>query len=382
MDFRAGPVNAASVPDNKAKRVLLVRLGSLGDIIHGLPALATLKTHLPAWEFDWLVERRWRELLRDNPFLSRVMEFDTLRWRKMPLARATWAEFLTAASRLRQRQYDCAIDLQGAVKSAAACRLSGAARILGFDRVWLREPAAGVFYTRRVAPAAAHVVEANLALAAALGAQPPVIAFPLPPGDPAAVPPELLCGEVALINPGAGWTAKQWPAHRYAEVCEALESRHSLRVVINCGPGEAALAEEVRSRCRRARPAAYSGSLAGLIALLRRSRLMIAPDTGPLHLAAALGVPTVALFGPTDPCRNGPYGNRHRILRSANALTSYRRSKGWPGGMEDIEVRDVLEAAEELLETESPRKSPPTVWPQPMTPAGDTSNPCLINTQG
>ena len=332
-----------------SKRVLIVRLGSMGDIVHALPALVTLKENFPAWEVDWLVERRWRGLLDGNPYLNRVVEFDTLKWRSSLFSSFAWREFGGALRQVRERRYDYAIDLQGALKSAVACRLSGARQVIGFERPWLREPGASVFYTRRIHSDAVHIVEANLALAAALGARHPVFRFPLPTGDVAAIPPPWRDGAIAMINPGAGWQAKQWPAAGYAEVCDQIEQQYRLPVIINCGPGEAALAVEIQGACRQAHPQPFSGSIAGLIALLRRARLMVGPDTGPLHLAAALGVPTVALFGPTDPERNGPYGNSHRNLRPENAITSHRRSGGRNEVMNRILPSQVLAAVRELL---------------------------------
>jgi heptosyltransferase-1 len=336
--------------ESRSKHVLLVRLGSMGDVLHGLPTLATLKQNFPAWKIDWLVEWRWSELLHGNPYLARVIEFDTLSWRRDPFSTATLKEFREAVSHLREESYDYAVDLQGAVKSAVACRLSGAAQVIGLDRPWLREPVASVLYSRRVPCNAAHIVEANLALAAALGARQAAIEFPLPSGDDNALPLELRADELAVINPGAGWAAKRWPTSSYAQVCDDLDEHFGIPVIINCGPGESTPAEEVRAKCRRAQPRIFSGSVAGLIALLRRARLMIGPDTGPLHLAAALGVPTVAMYGPTDPRRNGPYGNAHRTLRSEHAVTSHRRSRKPSGQMEQIRPSHVMEAARELLD--------------------------------
>jgi len=354
-----------------SKRVLLVRLGSMGDIIHALPVLTTLKENFPHWEVDWLVERRWRGLLEGNPYLTRLLEFDTLGWRAAPFSSATWAEFGNALRSLRQRHYDYALDLQGALKSAMACRASGAGQVIGFERPWLREPGASVFYTRRISPHATHIVDANLSLAEAVGAGRRVVSFPVPAGDDSALPPELRDGDIGrqniarqsfarqtyvTINPGAGWLAKQWPAAGYAEICDQIDLRYGFPIVINCGPGETALAQEVRSACRRARPVTFSGSLSGLIALLRRTRLMVGPDTGPLHLAAALGVPAVVLFGPTDPKRNGPYGNAHRNLRPEKAITSHHHSGSRNGVMDQIRPSQVLEAIQELLQEQSPAR--------------------------
>ena len=331
------------------RRILIVRLGSMGDILHSLPVLASLRESYPEWEVDWLVETRWRPLLDGIPELSRIVEFDTLAWRRQPLSRESWRAVREAASELRERRYDCAMDLQASLKSAAACFLSGAGEILGFETPWLKEPACGVFYTRKAAATGTvHMVETNLAMAAALGARPGPVRFPLPPGDPASLPADLPKGGLAILNPGAGWRSKLWPTKNYARVCDAVEGELSLPVVLNCGPGEEELAQQVIQSCGNARPRIYSGSVPGLIALLRRSRLMVGPDTEPVHLAAALGVPTVGLFGPTDPRRNGPYGPCHVALRPNGAMTSHRRSDS-AEIMEQIHPDQVLAAIRELL---------------------------------
>jgi heptosyltransferase-1 len=335
------------------RRILIVRLGSMGDILHSLPVLASLEGSFPNWEVDWLVEPRWRPLLEGIGYLSRIVNLDTLGWRKDPLSAESWSGLRDAIGTLRERRYDCALDLQASIKSAAACYLSGAREILGFEAPWLKEPACGVFYTRRVSAAGTvHMVETNLALATALGATTRPVEFPLPPGNPALISEDLWNGEWAVVNPGAGWRSKLWPAERYAEVCDAVAKRYSLRVVLNCGPGEEELARQVAKGCGHARPCIYSGEIPGLIALLRRSRLMVGPDTGPVHLAAALGVPTVGLFGPTDPRRNGPYGARQKSLRPEGAATSHSRSAASAAIMEQISTEQVLEAVREVLEKE------------------------------
>ena len=348
------------------QRILIVRLGSMGDILHSLPVLASLEESFPNWEVDWLVEPRWKPLLDGIGYLSRVVSLDTLGWRKEPLSAASWTGLRDALGTLQERRYDCALDLQASIKSAAACYLSGAREILGFESPWLKEPACGVFYTRRVAATGTiHMVETNLALAAALGAKPGPVHFPLPPGNPALLPAGLSSaglapgglapaglsnGGWAVVNPGAGWRSKLWPAERYAQVCDALVREHSLPVVLNSGPGEEELARQVTRACAHSQPCVYSGEIPGLIALLRQSRLMVGPDTGPVHLAAALGVPTVGLFGPTDPRRNGPYGPRQKSLRPDGACTSHSRATTSAEIMEQIHTEQVLEAIREVLE--------------------------------
>lgn len=330
------------------KRVLIVRLGSMGDILHSLPVCSALKETFPDWEIDWLVERRWRELLVGNPYLSNVIEVDTLLWRSQALSSRVWIAVRNTIRTLRERRYDYALDLQGAIKSAVFCSLSRAKEIIGFDKPWVREPACAALYNRRLRVNAVHIVEANLELAAALGAQVSNIRFPLPEGDATSLPP-ITSAPFAVLNPGAGWRSKCWPPDYYAALSDALLNQFSMQAVINCGPGEEALAHDLRKHCRVANPVTYIGNLTGLIALLRRSRLMVGPDTGPLHLAAALGVATVGLFGPTDPVRNGPYGKLHRSLRAEGAATSYRHSPEEASVMRSIHPEQVVEAIRELL---------------------------------
>ena len=321
----------------------------MGDILHALPVLATLKENFPTWEIDWLVESRWRPLLEGNPFLSQIMEFDTFAWRKQPFSPRVWQSLRRAVLALRERRYDCALDLQGLLKSAAACYWSGAREIIGFEKPWLKEPASAVLYTRKVEPNAVHVIDANLALATSLGADKPVIRFPLPKGDPAAIPTELPKERLAVLNPGAGWRSKCWSPENFGAVADALHKEFSMQVILNGGPGEEQLTRQVQAACRNSDPPAFIGNLPGLIALLRRSRLLIGPDTGPLHLAAALGVPTVGLYGPTAPQRNGPYSGHHKSLRPSKARTTYKHSNAHGSTLDLIRPEQVLEAVRQLM---------------------------------
>ena len=348
----AAPAPAATVRPQSKRRILIVRLGSMGDIIHALPVVAALKESFPDWEIDWLVERRWRDLLEGNPLLSRIVECDTLEWRKHPLSPGVWASFRATLAALKERRYDSVLDLQGSLKSAVASSLAGAREVIGFEKPWLKEPACATLYTRRVRTAAVHIVDANLALAQALGADITSIRFPLPKGDPVSLPTGLPQNGFAVLNPGAGWRSKCWSPEGYALLSDALQKDFSLPVILNVGPGEEALAQQVQNACRRANPQLYFGNLKGLIALLRRSRLMVGPDTGPLHLAAALGVPTVGLFGPTSPERNGPYGRRHKSLRPENASTSYQHSATNGSAMSQIRPEEVIDTIRELLREE------------------------------
>src|SRR5689334_18024293 len=285
-------------------RILIVRLGSLGDLVHTLPAVSALRRAHPDAEIDWLVDGPHREFLELVPIISRLVV----------LRRRGAGGWLDAIREMRPRKYDLAIDFQGLVKSAVLARFSGAKRVVGFGRAALRESFAASFYSEAVDLAEGqHVVHKNLALAAALGAADSgALEFPIGAVQSPAV--EAFAGSdarpFALLNPGAAWPNKRWPADRLGLVAKSIQERHGLNSVVLWGPGEQASADEaVRQSGGAARLAPPTG-LKDLIALARRSRLIVSGDTGPLHIASAVGVPAVSLFGPTNPARNGPWDQK------------------------------------------------------------------------
>jgi heptosyltransferase-1 len=336
-------------------RILIVRTGSLGDIVHTLPAVATLKRAFPRAELDWVVERQWAPVLARNPHLARVHQLETRAWRRTPASSTTWRSVFGALRALRERRYDCALDFQGLVKSAAIARLSGAATVVGFDRGESREGASALFYTSRVRPQSdgrpLHVVERNLAIAAAVGATEVVLEFPAPPAEEdigriRATTPG--AGRYAVLSPSAGWDAKRWPQEAYAALASRVAQELSLPVIINCGPGEERVAGRVVELAAEARPRLLKPSVGELMALLRDAALVVGGDTGPVHLAAAYQVPVVAIFGPTDPLRNGPFGARCRVVRSQQATTTYSRRAGREA-ISGVSVESVFNAITELL---------------------------------
>ena len=287
-------------------RILVVRLGAMGDIIHTLPAAASLKRSFAGWQVTWVVEPRWAPLLEANPFVDRVVLLD--RRTGVGLARA-WRE-------LRAARFDFAVDFQGLIKSALVACVARTERIYGFDRSLAREPLAAMFYSDRVAARSAHRVDRNLELAAAAGASTALHSFPLPPGRAEG---ELPAGAFVLASPLSGWRAKQWPMDYYARLAERLRRDAGVPLVLN-GPPSA-------REALAAVPGAvlHLSSIEGLIDATRRAAAVVGVDSGPMHVAAALGRPGVALFGPTDPARNGPYGGTFTVLRSPAAVTSYKR---------------------------------------------------------
>lgn len=356
------------------RRLLIVRLGSMGDVIHALPAATLLRRAFPAATLGWLVEERWAELLcaprvprrgprgPGRPLLDAVHVVNTLGWRSALFSEETWKEVATAWHEVRAAGYELAVDFQGAVRTALIARWAGARSCVGFENP--REHLASLFYTRTVEVEDTHVVEQNAALAAAvaggLPAEIPAVEFPL---DPAA---EEVCErqlrkcsgqQFAILNPGAGWEGKQWPPERYGEVARGLLAR-GLRSLVNFGPGEEPLARAVQAAAAGAAEA-VACSVSELIAFTRRARLFVGGDTGPMHLAAALGVPVVALFGPTNPARNGPFGGRSAVLRSplsfssdsAERAAARSRRRRPDRGLLAITAEEVLAAAHQLLES-------------------------------
>jgi heptosyltransferase I len=318
------------------ERILIVRLGAMGDILHALPAVAALHQQKPEANIDWLVERRWRDLL---PKFVSPIEVDTRKWRKALSSVETRHELRTLR---KQGGHDIAIDLQGSTKSAALARWMKPHYLLGSSTP--REWPARFLYDGMVELGSAHVIDQAAELVgAAFGGQ---LSLPREKCDlwPAGRP--LANGKYAVLNPGAGWQAKQWPAHKYAELVGRLASS-GFRIVVNTGPGEEQLAQAITAACPAAEHKPHS--IAELILLLRTASLFVGGDTGPMHLAAMLGVPTVAIFGPTDPARNGAYYRRTIVLRSPRSHTSYSHSATRDPGIESITVDEVMSATEKVL---------------------------------
>ncbi|MFB3815182.1 MAG: glycosyltransferase family 9 protein [Terriglobales bacterium] len=369
----------AAINDNSVLRVLIVRLGSMGDVIHALPAAAGIRAMYPGVEIGWGIEERWVELLAsseaarlrrrspEKPLADRIHLINTQAWRQQPFSGQTWKEVWRSASELRDTHYEVAIDIQGAWKSAFVALVSGAPVRIGFREP--REHGAGVFYNREVMAKGNHIVEQNFSLLAGLvrlagdarddARQEVLRRGPPPPQLPRDEAHELwaceelgrhglLEREFAIVNPGAGWGAKRWPAESYAAVARGL-GEMGVCSLVNFGPGEDELAKAVAAGSGGA-ALAFRYTLAQLIALTRRARLFVGGDTGPMHLAAALGVPVVAIFGPTNPARNGPYGTQAIVLRSPESVTSHSRRAQPDAAMLTISAVEVLAAARELLE--------------------------------
>jgi heptosyltransferase-1 len=335
----------------------------MGDVLHAMPAVAALRAAHPDWFIGWALEPRWSDLLqiKDDPddlslgirigskaMVDRWYSIPTRAWKRRPLSTNTFREIHALRKVLRDEKFDVCVDLQGAIKSAAVGIMAEAGMFVGPENP--RERAARWFYGRKIDVTAAHVVEqACELLGGAVGEvlQPAPVTLPM--NEEAEHWADLTVGreQFCLISPGAGWGAKVWPADRMGRVAAEV-GRAGLKTVVNASVnGSPEAAEVVASAEGYAR--AVPCTVAQLIALVRRAAVVVAGDTGPLHLAAALERPLVGIFGPTDPARNGPYGSRSRVFRDASSETSHKRRSQTEAGMLQIETEEVAAAVLEML---------------------------------
>lgn len=339
----------APIANRPELRFLLIRLSSLGDVIHALPAASALRDAFPDARIDWVIDPRWKRLLEGNPDLTNVIAHDRKR-----------AGGIASSIRvLRAARYTCAIDFQGLYKSALLALASGAPRRIGFQSSYAREGLVSMLYTDRLNPRGPHKVDHNLTLVGTVieqaGGRLGQPRFPLAIRTEdeeivARALDEHGLTEFYVLNPGGGWLSKCWPAELYGELHRTLAERYGWHAVVSHGPGEDALARELIRAAGNPVPVAISLPLGPLMALLRRAKFMVSADTGPLHLASALGTPVVGLFGPTDPARNGPYSAGDISVRNpSNALTTYRRGASYSPAMLSITVEQVLDAVERRI---------------------------------
>jgi heptosyltransferase-1 len=342
-------------------RILIVKLGSIGDIVHTLPALAAIRKAMPDAEISWVVEHRAAEILRDNPILDRLIEVDTKALRRGLVSGETLRAPRQQLRQLRASAFELALDFQGLLKSASIARLSGARRVFGFSSDSLREPASRILLSKSIRISKnLHVIRKNLALASgALGISVPENAddmeFPIATNSThqaEARSAELLTnGNYAILNPGGGWPTKLWSPERFGRLADELWAHHGLYSLVSYGPGEAQLAETVLQSSQSGKAHAVNLSLKGFYELAKRAQIYVGGDTGPTHLAIAAGAPIVGLFGPTEWWRNGSLRPAdicvERVDIDCRADCHRRACSKWI--CMDIEVERVLQAAGERL---------------------------------
>ena len=323
-------------------KVLLVRLSAVGDIVHAVPMAAALRRASPEARVDWLVGRRHAAVLDLFPVADDVIAIQPGR------------ETVAAVRRLRETAYDVVIDAQGLLKSAVMARLAGGRRTIGFSREALREPASVHFYTETVAPRATdHVARQNLQLLTALGIDDTRIETPTREvqSDVADDVQRATGRRYGVLNPGAGWPNKQWPPEKFGAVAAALQKSRGLPWVVVWGPGEESLARRVEEASSGSTMLAPPTSLSDLMALVQRASIVVAGDTGPLHLAAAAGTPVVGLYGPTNPARNGPWSPEDICVSRFDGCQCHhkRRCTAAAWCLDTIAVDEVVAAVERRL---------------------------------
>jgi heptosyltransferase I len=335
-------------------RFLVVRLSSLGDIVHAFPAVAALRATFPNAEIVWLTHPRWESLVESSQLASEIWATET----------RSLSSIRTIISRIREKKFNVALDYQGLWKSAALPYFGRAPRRIGFSSETIREFGVPVLYTDRVRCTATHIAGQNGELSLRAGARNAVSRVSLSvPFLQEAFVLQLMNGfsieRYVVLSPGGGWRSKCWPADRFGALCQKIRADLGLRCVLNFGPGEEDLIAIIKAASGNAEPVPYNGSLVQLMALLRNATCIVGGDTGPLHLAVALGTPSVALFGPTDPLRNGPYragdsfissSKLDIVIRAADAITTYKRGSTSDPSLLKISVDEVFDAVRRLLE--------------------------------
>ena len=337
-------------------RILLVRLGALGDIVHAIPVAAAVRRAFPSARIDWLVSAKHHEILDLVTAIDRriiVNDRD---------GAASGDPLWRAVGVLRQSRYDVAIDMQGLLKSALLARASGAKRVIGLARSYVREPLARFLYNEAWDPGhnglydsaeRRHIVEINLGLLEPLGIFRPAIEFPIGRGDTSVEERVAIeaGGHYAVLNPCAGWPNKRWPPERFGAIAGHLAREHRLRSVVLWGPGEEALADAVVTASNGAARVAPRTTVPALVELLRGAAIMVSGDTGPTHIAAAVGTPIVALYGPTRAQQNGPLSPADVAVSRFESCECQRLRRCVRPSMclLDVEVREVADAVDRRM---------------------------------
>lgn len=342
-------------PLGERPHILIVRTSALGDIIHALPVLTALRRRYPEARIGWAVEKTFAPVLADHPWIDELFEVRLRPWRKRP-----WAvrhEIRNAIQRLRTFRADLAIDLMGNHKGALLARASGARYILGPSRAFRREGSSALWIHRGVDTPGRHAVDRYLDVLAPLGLPPAEVDFAAqhiltqPPDD---IRHFLGARErpFVLIQAGAGWANKTWPAPWWGQVARALRDDPGVDVFVPLAPGEESLAQTLVDTSDGAARTVDTRPFAALAAVLRRGRLVLGGDTGPLHMAHAFGTPVLCLVGPTDPERNGPYRSPEQWLwHELPCSNCYKRFDEPKACLLALHPDRVIERARELLAT-------------------------------
>jgi lipopolysaccharide heptosyltransferase I len=332
--------------------ILIIRLSSLGDILHTLPAFSGLRAAFPAAKIDWLSAKKSVSLLSAVRGIDEIHVLDTGSLQRFPPDWPAWRSTKELVRKLRARNYDYAIDFQGLLKTGFLAFLSGSRTRLGFSRDLVRERPAHWFYNRTLGKPDTqfHVLELNRKLAGLTGGHigPTPLDFTVREEDAAQID-SLLAKEgltdFVIINPGGGWPTKRWNLDRYGALAAKIQGKLGLRVAVTTGPGEDSYYSSIAENCSGSPLSHLPVAFLQLIPLLQKARMMIGGDTGPFHLACAVGTPAVGIFGPTSPIRNGPWNAMDEVVvHTLPCSYCYGRTCPTKNECMDIAVDEVFEA--------------------------------------
>jgi len=346
--------SGAATPEDPHS-ICIFRLSSIGDVIHTLPVAHLLKERFPDARLTWVAEKGMSPLLNHHPAIDHLLLVDTKSWRKRPFSPQAWKEVVSFLRYIRSQEFDMALDFQGLFKSALLARVTGAPRRIGMARSDRKEKFSSLFLNEFSVETSGkrHIIEKNIALLQQIGifSENQPLHFHIHPDEEAVqyVDQELRKIELenfVLINPGGGWITKLWDEDKFAQLIDLIYNDLHIPSLVTWGPGERAIADKIARKCITPAVISFSTNLTELIALIRRSRLVVSGDSGPLHLASALGIPVVGLYGPTDPLRNGPW-NPHDSACTINYQCSPCYQRVCPIGiqcMKKLEIPQVLDS--------------------------------------
>ena len=342
------------------QKFLIIKLSSIGDIVHALPFLRTLRSNRPNAYIAWIIEESFQDLIKCNPDLDEVIPVRTRYWRKN-INIKSWNEICEIRKLLKKRQFDWTFDLQGLIKTGFIASMTGAPNRAGFHSSNCREKINAWFNNHRskYISTDSHIVDRCLSLLSILGDFHPQTDFPLPICEEdeniseafIAKNSKLTEKPIAGINPGAGFPTKLWCIERYARLADKLTEELGFSILLTWGPGEEEMVRNIAESMKQKSWIAPATTIAESIGLYKKLSLFVGSDSGPFHICWALGIPTVSVWGPTDPNRNGAYSKNHAaVFHKLNCSFCWKRlcPLGTTECMDKVTIQNMFDATKKI----------------------------------